>query len=380
MRVILFCHSLVSDWNHGNAHFLRGVVQRAAGARPRRRGLRAARTAGASRTCVAEHGEPPLQRASRRAYPALAQPALRRATARSRRGAGRRRPGARARVERARAGRGASARIARPTRRYRLLFHDTHHRCGHRPGEHGRATTCATTTACSPSASVIRDLYLRAAAGRERAWTWHEAADTRVFQPAAGARRARATWSGSATGATTSARAELREFLIEPVRALRPARARSTACATRSDALRSAGERRHRLRRLAAELRGAARSFARFRVTVHVPRRPYVEALPGIPTIRVVRGAGLRHPAGLRAVGRRRGPVQPGARLPGRPRRRRDDARSCARCSNDPELARRARRARPQHDPRPPHLRAPRRRAARHLRRARRAPAAAEAR
>ncbi|HEX6986097.1 MAG TPA: glycosyltransferase, partial [Planctomycetaceae bacterium] len=27
--------------------------------------------------------------------------------------------------------------------------------------------------------------------------------------------------------------------------------------------------------------------FARYRVTVHVPRRPYVKALPGIPTIRV---------------------------------------------------------------------------------------------
>ena len=26
--------------------------------------------------------------------------------------------------------------------------------------------------------------------------------------------------------------------------------------------------------------------LARFRVTVHIPRRPYVEALPGIPTIR----------------------------------------------------------------------------------------------
>ena len=26
VRVVIFCHSLVSDWNHGNAHFLRGVV------------------------------------------------------------------------------------------------------------------------------------------------------------------------------------------------------------------------------------------------------------------------------------------------------------------------------------------------------------------
>ena len=26
MRVTIFCHSLLSDWNHGNAHFLRGVA------------------------------------------------------------------------------------------------------------------------------------------------------------------------------------------------------------------------------------------------------------------------------------------------------------------------------------------------------------------
>src|SRR5689334_18707627 len=26
MKFVLFYHSLVSDWNHGNAHFLRGVA------------------------------------------------------------------------------------------------------------------------------------------------------------------------------------------------------------------------------------------------------------------------------------------------------------------------------------------------------------------
>src|SRR5688500_7339458 len=26
MRIVCFYHSLISDWNHGNAHFLRGVV------------------------------------------------------------------------------------------------------------------------------------------------------------------------------------------------------------------------------------------------------------------------------------------------------------------------------------------------------------------
>src|SRR5215211_2398200 len=26
LRIVIFCHSLLSDWNHGNAHFLRGIV------------------------------------------------------------------------------------------------------------------------------------------------------------------------------------------------------------------------------------------------------------------------------------------------------------------------------------------------------------------
>ena len=25
-QIVIFCHSLLSDWNHGNAHFLRGIV------------------------------------------------------------------------------------------------------------------------------------------------------------------------------------------------------------------------------------------------------------------------------------------------------------------------------------------------------------------
>jgi spore maturation protein CgeB len=26
VRAVIFCHSVLSDWNHGNAHFLRGVA------------------------------------------------------------------------------------------------------------------------------------------------------------------------------------------------------------------------------------------------------------------------------------------------------------------------------------------------------------------
>jgi spore maturation protein CgeB len=77
---------------------------------------------------------------------------------------------------------------------------------------------------------------------------------------------------------------ELREFLLAPARRLRlkgnihgvryPRRAR---WAIRLAGLRYGGWLpNHR----------APEVFARHRVTVHVPRRPYVQALPGIPTIR----------------------------------------------------------------------------------------------
>ena len=36
-KLVLFCHSLRSDWNHGNAHFLRGVLSEC-----QRRGIAAA--------------------------------------------------------------------------------------------------------------------------------------------------------------------------------------------------------------------------------------------------------------------------------------------------------------------------------------------------
>jgi hypothetical protein len=55
----LFAHSLVSDWSHGNAHFLRGLM-RALAARGHR--VRAAERADgwSVRNLVADHGTPPL--------------------------------------------------------------------------------------------------------------------------------------------------------------------------------------------------------------------------------------------------------------------------------------------------------------------------------
>src|SRR5205085_3766353 len=79
--------------------------------------------------------------------------------------------------------------------------------------------------------------------------------------------------------------AELHEFLLEPVQSLQlKARVYGVRYPQHAlDALASAGiEYGNWLANYEAPS-----VFSRFKFTVHVPRRPYVKALPGIPTIRV---------------------------------------------------------------------------------------------
>jgi spore maturation protein CgeB len=135
---------------------------------------------------------------------------------------------------------------------------------------------------------VVRQRYLEHG-WAARAWTWHEAADVRVFRPRAGGDSPGApgpprdiVWIGN-WGDDERTR-ELREFLMAPAAA---ERLTGTVHGVRYPpqalaALREAGL------AYAGWLPNyrAPEVFAAHRVTVHVPRRPYVEALPGIPTIR----------------------------------------------------------------------------------------------
>src|SRR5205085_2621501 len=78
---------------------------------------------------------------------------------------------------------------------------------------------------------------------------------------------------------------ELRQFLIEPVARL--------GIAARVHGVRYPHAARAELAAHKIAYEGwlpnhrVPQAFARARATIHVPRRPYVEALPGIPTIRV---------------------------------------------------------------------------------------------
>jgi spore maturation protein CgeB len=279
MRIVIFCHSLVSDWNHGNAHFLRGVT-----AELIERGHRVdvlEPQAGWSRSnLLADAGEA-AELAFARRFPRLSS-----------------REYSSAELELDALLDGADlvlvhewndpeivARIGDHRERaggYALLFHDTHHRAATAPEKMARLDLSGYDGVLA-FGEVIRRLYLDRGWARD-AWTWHEAADVRTFQPRpAPTDRQDLVWIGNWGDGERSG--ELGEFLLEPARALRltgtvhgvrypsRARARVTGCGL--------------------QYRGWIANhdvpdvFAGHRLTVHVPRRPYALALPGIPTIRM---------------------------------------------------------------------------------------------
>lgn len=163
----------------------------------------------------------------------------------------------------------------------RLLFHDTHHRAITAPAEMQKYDLSNYDGVLAYGA-VLRELYLENN-WTQRAWTWHEAADTRIFRPHPEIEANRdLVWIGN--WGDDERAAELEEFLLEPVRDLR--------LDAQVFGVRYPDEAISALRRAGIKYGGwlpnfrAPETFAQFRCTVHVPRRPYVRQLPGIPTIR----------------------------------------------------------------------------------------------
>jgi spore maturation protein CgeB len=278
MKFVLFYHSLASDWNHGNAHFLRGVVSELL-ARGHAVDVYEPEIGWSRRHLVEEHGRVALARFAK-AFPELQShlydpdridldvalddadiaivhewnpPAFV-----------------------ARVGVHASHSPLR------LFFHDTHHR--------------SVTDPEAIAALDLRHYHGVLAFGREiadrylennwapRAWVWHEAADVRRFRPLrSDAEEGDLVWIGNWGDDERSA--ELREFLIGPVARL-GLRARIYGVRYPEDALAA-------LRAAQIEYGGwianyeAPAAFSRYRCTVHVPRRAYAEKVRGVPTIRM---------------------------------------------------------------------------------------------
>jgi spore maturation protein CgeB len=278
MKIAYFTHSLLSCWNHGNAHFLRGVLSEL-----QRRGHEVAALEPHGNwslaNLTADHGEAGLE-PFRAAYPTLAphryaldadlaglvagadlvivhewnEPAL---------------------VD-------AIGRLRAQGGEFTLLFHDTHHRAVSDP-EAIRAFDLSGYDGVLAFGETLSRVYRRWGWG-DRVWTWHEAADTHVFHPPQVEQaRSGLVWIGNwGDGERT---AELENFLFRPARG---ARQSLDVYGVRYPAEALALLERYDVRYHGWAPNARAPSiFERHLATVHVPRSYYATILPGIPTIRV---------------------------------------------------------------------------------------------
>jgi spore maturation protein CgeB len=175
--------------------------------------------------------------------------------------------------------------------KYGLLLHDTHHRAVSDPDALASLPLEHFDGVLAFGESLAAQ-YRHLGWGR-RVWTWHEAADLRLTASVPTPTRNSADFANASQGdlvwvgnwGDDERVRELDEFLLQPVQQLKLS-ARVHGVRYPADAL-------ARLRKAGIEYAGwianhqVPRVFSHFRVTVHVPRRPYVAMLPGIPTIRV---------------------------------------------------------------------------------------------
>ena len=277
MRIAYFTHALSSCWNHGNAHFLRGVLRElvlsghdVSAFEPENSWSRA--------NLVAEHGAAAGE-AWRQAYPQLSVTRM----------------GEDFSLERALAGIDmvivhewnapelvAAIGALRRRKTFLLLFHDTHHRAVSEP-QAIRRFDLAAYDGVLAFGETLAAVYRRWGWGH-RVFVWHEAADTRLFRPPEHEPERRGlVWIGNWGDGERAG--EITEYLLKP--------AEEAWLPLDIHGVRYPKEALARIARHGAHYRGWVANasvpsvFGRHVATVHVPRRFYVETLPGIPTIRV---------------------------------------------------------------------------------------------
>ncbi len=283
LRIALFCHSIVSDWNHGNAHFLRGLI----------RNLQALghpvisleEEANWSLTnLVRHHGTEPLTEFRRR-FPFIDHQCY-------------------VLNGRAHLKDWLSELLSRvdvclvhewnPPDLIRAigetaarmdvvaLFHDTHHRAltqPHRIPQMGLEAYSAIL-AYGPA---IAELY-RATVDGPEVLVFHEAADTDLFRPLSRAKRNDVVFVGN--WGDDDRNESTRSFFIDQARLMPDLRFALYGVRYPPELLED-------LRTTGVEWRGwlpnymAPEAYAASKLTIHIPRKEYLETLRGTPTIRV---------------------------------------------------------------------------------------------
>ena len=167
---------------------------------------------------------------------------------------------------------------------FKALFHDTHHRAYTSAGEILKFNLHLFDGVLA-FGEAIRKIYTDGF-GITNAWTFHEAADTSVFKPMNAEKKNAVVWIGN-WGDEERTR-ELLEFLITPAKELTAQNRRVVVHGVRypEDAQGSLAEAGIDYRGYLPNL-SAPQVYAESCISVHVPRRQYTNGLSGIPTIRV---------------------------------------------------------------------------------------------
>lgn len=278
MKIVMFYHSLYSDWNHGNAHFLRGVVKEL---QKRGHDVDVYEPDGgwSLKNLIKDQGAERMDE-FRQYYPSL-NPQFYNPS---------KKLNHKAIFEK------ADLVIVHEWNEpelieeiggykeqygYKLLFHDTHHRAVS-DKKSMEQFNFKNYDGALVFGDVIKKIY-QDKKWTKKVWTWHEAADADFFTPnREEEKEGDLVWIGNwGDGERT---AELMEFLIEPVKEL--------GIKAKVYGVRYPEKAKKALEEAGIEYGGwlpnykVPEVFSKYKVTIHVPRRPYVEMLPGIPTIR----------------------------------------------------------------------------------------------
>ncbi|SFB50831.1 Spore maturation protein CgeB [Rhizobium sp. NFR07] len=277
MKLVFYTHSLMSDWNHGNAHFLRGIMRDLI-----RRGHEAIALepldSWSRSNLVQDQGETALKDFAAH-FPELRAELY---------DAGFNHEAALADADVVVVHEWTDPELVAEIGRLRatggtftLMFHDTHHRAVSSAGDIAglRLTDYDGILAFG---ETLRERYLKAGWGNT-VFTWHEAADETLFRPMPQVEKTGdLIWVGNWGDDERSA--EIVEYLVQP--------AKSLGLKTLVHGVRYPDNAKQALADANIIFGGwianarVPDAFAQYRVTVHIPRRPYVQNLPGIPTIR----------------------------------------------------------------------------------------------
>lgn len=279
MRFAFFCHSVISDWNNGNAPFLRGL-------------MRALSVRGHEATCYEREDNwslshllrerPDAVRAFAERFPDLrcvryaaadTDATVRRAVAET---------DAVVVHEWSEPDLVALAAAAARDAGVRSFFHDTHHRLVLDPREREGLSIAEYDTVLAYSPSLAER---HRALGHPDVRVLHEAADTTVLAPRSAPARDDVVFIGNWGDGDRAE--EIDRFVFGPRRSL-PALRYAVYGVRYPDDIRATMR-----NGLAIDHRGwlpsadVPRAYAEAKVALHVPRRQYVTLLPGTPTIRM---------------------------------------------------------------------------------------------